>query len=350
LNDCARGRIPVEYAPVAALTEGEHPPRSGGADPDHVQLLSERIAELPPIVVKRSTRRVLDGVHRLRATLLAGHDVIKVYFFEGDEPNAYVLSVMANVRHGRPLLRAERTAAAERIMGLHPQWSDRAIAAAGLAPNTVGAIRRRSSAQSERLAVRRGIDGRIRPLDRAPGRRRTGRLLNENPDASLREIARQAGLSPGTVRDVRERLRRGEDILPPRLRVRPPSTPAADPSTGSGSVHTSAVILERMKRDPSLRFSEAGRLLLRLLSMNAVGQEERQKLVETVPAHCAGMAVGLARTYAQTWHDFAEQLERRAFGTRDGVTPLRGGPVGPCPDGAVVRASDVATLGTPSAR
>ncbi|MEV7203411.1 winged helix-turn-helix domain-containing protein [Streptomyces griseoluteus] len=69
--------------------------------------------------------------------------------------------------------------------------------------------------------VRVGRDGRARAVGEGSARARevACRLLREEPGASLREIARRAGLSPATVADVRDRLRRGEDPLPPRQRA-----------------------------------------------------------------------------------------------------------------------------------
>ena len=69
--------------------------------------------------------RVIDGTHRLRAALLRGVDVIDVLYFDGPDADAFVLAVELNHTHGLPLSRADRTAAAERIIGSHPDWSDR---------------------------------------------------------------------------------------------------------------------------------------------------------------------------------------------------------------------------------
>nr|WP_156892913.1 winged helix-turn-helix transcriptional regulator [Actinokineospora enzanensis] len=323
LRECAGSRIPTECVPISLLSVEGHP-RTGAENLPYARMLAERIAELPPIVVYRPTYQVLDGVHRLRAAALAGQESIGVRFFDGSEADAFVLAVQANIRHGLPLRHADRAAAAARIVTSHPQWSDRAIAAvAGLAPSTVGAIRRRAAEQPEQLHTRRGLDGRSRPCDLVAGRQMASDLICDNPTASLREIAREAGISPGTVRDVRERLRRGEDILPPRLRARRPDGDARA-EDANHLLRDPVLALQQLRRDPSLRFTEEGRQLLRLLHLNAVGPEQWDRLVDSIPPHCADMAVELARTCAENWREFAESLERRCTQSSIGDVAGRG--------------------------
>jgi len=86
---------------------------------------------------------IIDGVHRVQAAILRGQKEIDAEFVDGSSEDAFVLAVRVNVDHGLPLSLADRKAAAERILDTHPDWSDRAIAAAvGLSHKTVGAIRR----------------------------------------------------------------------------------------------------------------------------------------------------------------------------------------------------------------
>ncbi|MBZ9641723.1 ParB/RepB/Spo0J family partition protein, partial [Streptomyces sp. PSKA30] len=119
-------------------------PRLGGERPEHIQLLAAAQKPLPPITVHRPTMRVIDGYHRLKAARLRGERTIAARFFDGDEAAAFVLAVKLNVTHGLPLALADRKRAAERIVVSHPQWSDRRVASVtGIAPGTVGEIRRR---------------------------------------------------------------------------------------------------------------------------------------------------------------------------------------------------------------
>src|SRR5262249_40925371 len=161
---------------------------------------------LPPILLHRQTMQVIDGMHRLRAAILRGEEEIEAIFFEGSGEMAFVLAVEANIKHGLPLSLADRQAAARRILGSNPEWSDRAIGAStGLSAKTIAAIRR-TTEDSPQLNSRIGRDGRVRPLDAADRRRRAVEVINSRPNTSLRQVAEAAGVSVGTVRDVRERM------------------------------------------------------------------------------------------------------------------------------------------------
>ncbi|GAA0896563.1 hypothetical protein GCM10009574_073920 [Streptomyces asiaticus] len=108
--------------PIHLLLESDSP-RVDGEDTDYVKALAESGARLPPIVVHRATRRVVDGMHRLRAAELRGQESIEAQFFEGSTSDAFVLSVWLNTAHGLSLSTADRSAAALRIIRSHPQWS-----------------------------------------------------------------------------------------------------------------------------------------------------------------------------------------------------------------------------------
>ncbi|MFE3284431.1 ParB N-terminal domain-containing protein, partial [Streptomyces sp. NPDC059233] len=200
---------PVESVATDRITIG-YTPRSDGEDTEYTKLLAETADELPPILVHRPTLHVIDGAHRLRAAVLRGDTHIAVRFFDGDHTEAQLLAVAANVTHGRPLSTADRTAAAGRVFASHPHWSDRAVAAVtGLSARRISQLRKDTPAA--RTGHRVGRDGRTRPVDPARGRALAGELLRANPGASLRRIAAEAGVSPATVADVRDRIRRGED-------------------------------------------------------------------------------------------------------------------------------------------
>lgn len=316
-----REQHPVVTMPISSLRSSDSP-RLGGESADHVRALAESEVTLPPIIVNRSTMRVVDGMHRLRAAVLRGQDEITVRFFEGDKGDAFVLAVEANIKHGLPLSLADRTAAAARIVDSHPQWSDRAIASStGLAAKTVGTIRRCSTAENPQLNTRVGRDGRIRPLNAAEGRRTAGELMVDKPDASLREIASAAGISLGTAQNVRERLRRGEDLVPlkgheneqrkgqAKLEVLPRWR--SNEMAGRTPTEDRAMVLQKLCRDPSLRFTEAGRVLIRLLHALAVDTKEWERLIDNLPAHCTSTVSDAARACSQVWREFADQLEQR---------------------------------------
>ncbi len=322
-------------------------PRLNGEDKAHIARLAETEAPLPPILVDRRTMRVIDGMHRLMAASLQGRETIDVTFFEGSETDIFLRAVRENVTHGLPLAQADRRAAAERIIVSHPHMSDRAIGqTAGLAAKTIAAIRKRSGEGVPQSNVRVGRDGKVRPLDSGIGRRRAAELLADQPDASLRDVARAAGISPATALDVRKRLERGESPVPGRatghtsqasaastdtttdnemaghvastrgddgnanpvspLRFKPRSAPCApappDPTA----------TMEKLMRDPSLRNNEQGKEMLRLLQVNATGTKQLPDVAAAVPAHCVAIIEQLARQYANMWQDFARELDGRA--------------------------------------
>jgi ParB-like chromosome segregation protein Spo0J len=323
--------------PIAALQPSDSP-RLDGEDGAHVRLLAQSADDLPPILVHRRTNRVIDGMHRLEAAALRGDETIRVQYFDGDDADAFVLAVQANVTHGLPLTMADRRAAARRIVGSYPQWSDRAIARkTGLSPKTVGAIR--ATAGNPQLRTRVGWDGRTRPLDCTEGRLRASALMREKPTASMRQIAAEADISLGTVRDVRDRLSRGDDPVPrqrgKRVEPAPPPPPAAmaRPGVVGPGPAQPAELLRQLKNDPSLRFSELGRTLIRLLSMTALDDRERRQLQDTVPEHCRPIVADLACACANMWWELATQwatTPHRPTRSEDGPTPR------PMPDGAVV--------------
>ncbi|MEV6752879.1 ParB N-terminal domain-containing protein [Streptomyces sp. NPDC051214] len=284
---------------ISSLLPGDSP-RLAGESFEHVQLLAAA-QDLPPILVHRRTFRIIDGMHRVRAARLRGDETISVIFFEGDDRETFLLSVESNVRHGLPLSPADREAAARRILTEHPQWSDRAVAvAAGLSPTTVSAIRQRCLPAAGPESDRMGRDGRIRPLDGSAGRRRAGEVIAMNPGAPLRAIAREAGVSVGTARDVRARLRAGQDPVPA------PRRGAARQSVDWPSVR------DDLSRDPAVRYAENGRAFVRWIDGHVIEPVEWCGLVDAVPPHWQGSVAELARSCAAAWLELARELEQRA--------------------------------------
>ncbi|WP_245887033.1 ParB/RepB/Spo0J family partition protein [Umezawaea tangerina] len=302
---------PLRRVPIAELT-GAFSPRLGGESAKHVSLLAELDKQLPPIVVHRPTMRVVDGMHRVRAAARRGEETIDAVFFDGSEDDAFVIAVELNHAHGLPLSTADRRAAADRIVVAHPEWSDRRIAAvAGLAASTVGSIRARSTDRIEQSDTRIGSDGRARPRDSAEGRRRAAELILADPEASLREVARRVGISPATVSDVRARLAKGERPERPRRRTRSGFKGRQRDDDEPLVVDSSPFvrIVGALARDPSLRGTEAGRTLLRLLNWGTTNRQHWDRLAQGVPAHQRTIVARLARESAELWQRFADQLD-----------------------------------------
>lgn len=287
-------------------------PRSAGVDLAHARSLAQTEAELPPIVVHRKTMRVIDGMHRLTAARLRGEPEISAKLFDGDDNEAFLLAVRLNVSHGMPLSLADRRAAAARIIRTYPRLSDRAIGfTAGLNAKTVGSLRREIDGPP--VAARIGRDGRVRPVNGAAGRQAAAELIAIHPDASLRRIAHDAGISVETARSVRTRLRAGEDPVLDR-RTRPERAdrevsrqlvvqlPQADPSDELRS------LLETIQRDPAVRYTESGRMLLHWLGPRVLLLDEIPLSLRSIPPHSRLNLGSLARSCAAAWIQLAMGL------------------------------------------
>lgn len=308
--------LPVVKVPLSMLVAADSP-RQSGESLEHARMLAESGETLPPIVVHRPTMRVIDGMHRVRAAELRGCDEIEARFVDGDEASSFVLAVSENVRHGLPLSLADRKAAAERIISSYPQWSDRMVGSVTcLSAKTVAAIRQRlvHANHLEPTLARIGQDGRVRPRNGEQRREFARELMLADPTASLREIARQAGISPETARHVRMQLKQAADATSPA-----PGNAAADESTEiaarwpavSTEARRASRAFEALKSDPSFRSTETGRSLLRMLAAFHVLREHANQLIEHIPTHSLIRVALVAEACASDWQAFAELVERR---------------------------------------
>jgi hypothetical protein len=286
-------------------------PRLGGENPEHIQALATAHGTLPPIIVHRASMRVLDGIHRLRAAQACGHTEIEVRFFDGGDADAFVVAVTSNITHGLPLSLGDRKAAATRIIASHPQWSDRLIASlTGLAAGTIAETRRRTpEGHTPPADSRLGRDGRSRPTNTTERRTIASKLLTEDPTLSLRHVAKIAGLSPETVRDVRDHLHIPDPTPPahsPRQQPNHPTKPVH--RAGRTAPRDFYQLMHQLKSDPILRGTETGRMLLRLLDIYTISNETWTELCDNVPTHHKTTIATLALECATTWKRFAEKL------------------------------------------
>jgi ParB-like nuclease domain len=269
--------------------------RLNGVDKDHVQVLAQ-LGQFPPLLVHRGSMRVIDGMHRLSAAKLLGWATIDVRFFEGDTEEAFVEAVRANSAHGLPLTLADRTAAATRIVRAHPEWSDRMIAGlVGLSPKTVGVVRRRLTEELPQSTARIGRDGRVRRMParavacetvRVPG----GEMAEDGvPSSAAVEPDRPAQATPLSAKKPRKE------------RPIPESRQEAD-------AERCRTTLLALCQDPSLRMTETGRFLLRLLELHLARARQWEQLLANVPPHRADLVADLAGECAKTWLDFAEKV------------------------------------------
>jgi ParB-like chromosome segregation protein Spo0J len=301
--------VPAVDTPLGVLSVVDSP-RTSGVDPVHVKALAAVWDLLPPIVVHRPTMRVIDGVHRLAAARLVGRDTIAVRFFDGELADAFVLAVRANTSHGMPLSLADRKRAAKRILLTHPHWSARRLVeAVGIAPGTVSELRRKVYGEPKAGETRIGSDGKARPVDATARRHVVRALIMENPTHSLRQIAREAGVSPETVRRLRNRMQ-SEDTTPAPDSDTSPALTGGTPGLLKGMKQEDepVEVLKRLKADPALRYTATGRELLRLLNILVVSAEEWKNLIDTVPAHSLRTVEQLARVCAEFWSEFGTQF------------------------------------------
>lgn len=257
--------------------------------------------------------RVIDGMHRLHAAQLRGTAKVQVQFYDCDEDRAFLVAVAANTAHGMPLTVTERRAAATRIVSICPDASNRWIAQiSGLAAATVAGIRQTNMDSLPVQAGRVGRDGRVRPLNAASGRRRARDILTGTPDASLRHVAREAGISVATVRDVKEKMRLGIDPVRTKQQTSRRSGERNRTNLRYESSQTDfGPILERLRRDPSLRYTESGQSFLRWLLPRLLQAQDWEDVIEFIPTRWICDITRIAYDCAGAWVAFAEQLERR---------------------------------------
>jgi hypothetical protein len=187
----------------------------------------------------------------------------------------------------------------------------------GLSAGAVRVVRHQLGPESAGLAGRVGRDGRVRRLDTAEGRLAARDSLARRPEAPLREVARLVGIAPATVRDVRERMRRGDDPIPAGGRTAR-DAPSAEPVPAVSrdrvlrhpAVREPSVLLRNLSQDPSLRLRERGRSLLRWLMLRANGTEGWDEVAASVPPHCLYLMAEVARGCAEQWATLADELQR----------------------------------------
>ena len=280
------GELRAARAEIAALLPADSP-RLGGEDPDHVLLLAESGAALPPILVHRGTMRVIDGMHRLRAARLRGEPDIEVTYYDGDDLGAFIEAVRANIAHGLPLTLADRRAAARRILSANPELSDRSVAGlTGLSPKTVGAARRSTGDQLLDPAYRLGKDGKWRPSQPLASPRAAAACAGDGERGE--GIESVAVTAAGSVADRNAAATRGR----------------------TRRVKDAHAIIQDLANDPALRLSERGRALVRRLAVLSPQPAEWTDLVAAVPAHWDDRLVQLATANAREWDRLAHKLRR----------------------------------------
>lgn len=287
--------------------------RTDGVCPEQVARLAELGGSWPPILVRRDDNVVIDGAHRIAAAQRLGLARIAVTFFEGDSEAGFVEFVRRNVSQGLALTVDERKRAARRILRSHPIWSDRRVAElCVLSPKTVSAVRvlvdadRGDQTPQRGIQMREGRDRRLRPVANGSARARAMSALRERPDASLREIASEASVSPETVRQARLHLvtdaAATPDIAPAAIVDETPPEDA-EPQT------------DPWERDPALTSSECRKDFVAWFEQTAIADADLSR-IESVPLSRVYVIADEARRRSEIWMTLARALEKRPSGRR----------------------------------
>lgn len=278
---------------VVRLKEGLSP-RTRGIDPGHVETLTGVFELLPPIVVHASTMKVIDGAHRVAAARRLGAPLIRAQLWDGEDNGAVAEAIRLNVAHGKPLSKADRDAAVGRIVRCQPDWSNRRIAAVCGVSQSVVASRR--VALGGNGVDRVGLDGRRRPSDPAGARQRVLELMLRDPGQSDRALSRNAGVSPATVRAVREQLTADVPVIPSALlSPETPTTPTVPPTKLEDEAAFGS--------DPQLaRFAK-------WFDRTAILQADWEVVIDIVPQSRVYEVADEARRRSVAWSTFAARLE-----------------------------------------
>lgn len=328
LIDQLTHHLPVEEIPLSLLEQGLFL-RDTGTDTTHVKLLADAAGsrELPPILVQKGNHRIIDGMHRVEAARLRGEKSIRARIITCTDQDAFILALKTNTIHGLPLSRNDRIFGAKHILVWHPDWSDRAVAAAtGLGTKTIAGLRHHSADGIQQFTKRVGRDGKRHPLAAADGRRRAVEYMTARPDAPLREVAREVDVSLATAQDVRTRMRRGMDpIAVGRQRSSPQQATSPPAEDGPSLRHVNnthgirpnsrnpswALISPKLMSDPSLRYTEGGRKFFRWMSMYAMHANEWNEFMDAIPEHWLKDVCVVVHETLDELHHFAEQLRQR---------------------------------------
>lgn len=338
-------RLPASSIPVRSLAPACYL-RQAGTDAAHIKLLADAAssAKLPPILVQKRTLRIIDGMHRVEVARLRGEANISARVVDCTDEEALILAVKANALHGLPLSRADRISGAKRILINHSDWSDRALAGVtGLSAKTIASLRNSSSDKVHLNLKRIGRDGKRRPVVAGEGRRRAAEYINAHPDAPIREVARVADVSVGTVYDVREKIRRDAmhaaepeaqaagspvDGAVVKLGSPAPASLASSPAPGSmgqcspeqrrsevgrpgpdtiGEL-TWPAISAKLAGDPTLRYTDGGRAFLRWMAMHSMQGDEWREFIDAIPPRWLKEVGQVAASMKEEWQEFSQQL------------------------------------------
>jgi hypothetical protein len=71
-------------------------------------------------------------------------------------------------------------------------------------------------------------------------------------------------------------------------------------------------VLRLLSSDPSLRYTDAGRTVLRILQAHVCATDRWDQLAAAMPEHLVDLLAELMRKCVEDCHEFAAQLQRRS--------------------------------------
>jgi len=157
-----------EWVPLRSIRlEDSVTPRSE-INEEMVQAYREVLDDLPPIMVQRDTFVLIDGRHRLEATIGVG-DHVRIVEVDVPDIELHTAAVKANRGHGVPLTAKERERAGKRMIRERVTLNDTEIAEiVGVASSTVSRWRRegmepdepkqKAEPAAKKVKVRAGLD------------------------------------------------------------------------------------------------------------------------------------------------------------------------------------------------
>jgi ParB-like nuclease domain len=294
-------KTPIKQVALESL-RGGNSPRLDSHSKAHVAQWHADV-EVPPIIVHRSTMQIIDGARRAAAAQRQHQETIAARFFEGSQDAAFVLAVVSNdVTHGVPLSLRERKAAAKRILGMNPDWSDRMIAAiAGLTHPTIAHIRRTlPTGKAFQLTRRLSRDGKRRPAaPKDPGRGAHIRIST----GGVAGVAPRTGLTEPSADAVCSVRGRGASTAP--------SAPTTRGVVSDPRMARAYVALQRMSADPALR-NDTARALIQHLWQSLQLYTKVRALSASVPEHCRETLADTAAAIGDSWAHLARDLQQRS--------------------------------------
>jgi ParB-like chromosome segregation protein Spo0J len=306
-----RGEATGSSVAISELRTG-YSPRHGALNEDHIARLAATPEAWPPLVVQQSTMRVVDGNHRLAAARRLGLVTLPVIFLDAGDDDALVEAIRLNAHHGLPLTLAERRDAARELLRLHPFWSDRSIAkAAGLSAGTVAQLR------SVTLLEAAGCKGFEKTKDGIKPVRRTGldgRSRPVDPQLTRSLVAREVESDwSASLRTIAARTGVSPETVRSVRRSLVAATGEHEPCGGPlpAEVSPSIIHVPPLRRDPAFLSTEEGKQFLKWFLSRDIDLDEARRLADTVPLGRVYDVIDEAQARAAAWNSFASYLRER---------------------------------------